>query len=74
MTRGPIDPGKRRFFEWVSECCKELGWPIEKGIFMVTDSSWYFCYDDGMTPKEAVEECLSKLGLDENLLDNSGAI
>lgn len=74
MGKESISRGAAKFFEWVSECCKELGWPIEKGKFLVEDPSWFFCYDDGMTPKEAVKECLSKLGSDERLLDNSGTV
>jgi len=50
-----------RFFEWIAECCKELGWPIEKGKYLIEDKSWYWCFDDGMSPKAAVQECLSKM-------------
>ena len=50
-----------RYFEWIAECCNELGWPIEKGADLLKDNSWYWCFDDGMTPKEAVKECLEKL-------------
>ena len=49
---------KITFFEWVSQCCVELGEPIEYGVNMmpVNDPCWYFAYDDGQTPQEAVNE------------------
>ena len=50
-----------KFYEWIAECCKELGWPIEKGALLVDNDSWYWCFDDGMSPKAAVKECLSKI-------------
>lgn len=50
-----------KFYEWIADCCKELGWPIEKGCILIEDDSWYWCYDDGMTPEEAVKECLDKI-------------
>lgn len=46
------------FFEWVAKCCELLGWSKEEGIKLLpeADPSWYFCYDDGMTPEAAVNE------------------
>jgi len=51
---------KNKFFEWVAEVCKELGWEIKEGAKLMPseDPSWWFCYDDGMTPKEAVAEAV----------------
>jgi len=45
-----------RFFEWIAQCCKTLEWDIAQGSVLAEDSNWYACYDDGMTPEEAVQE------------------
>ena len=49
-----------KYFEWIAGCCKELGWDIREGEILVKDVNWFGCYDDGMTPKEAVDEAVSK--------------
>lgn len=49
---------RNEFFKWVSECCKELNWDIKDGVKLVEDPNWYLCYDDDMTPKEAVDEAI----------------
>ena len=51
-----------RFFSWVVECCALLGWRREEGerLFPGADPSWFFCYDDGMSPEEAVAEAVRK--------------
>lgn len=44
-----------RFFHFVRECAKLLGIADTDGeAKLVEDKSWYFCFDDGMTPAEAV--------------------
>jgi hypothetical protein len=57
----PAGIGYRRFFEWVAECCKLMGWPIEAGGAMMPeeDPSWYGCYDDGMSAEAAVQKFLA---------------
>ena len=47
-----------RFFSWIYECSKILG---VAGESLVEDPSWYWCYDDGMTPEEATEEYKEKV-------------
>jgi hypothetical protein len=32
----------------------------DKKADLVEDLSWFFCFDDGMSPEEAVEEAKSK--------------
>lgn len=51
-----------RFFDWVEACTALLGWPLEQGVEMLpeNDPCWFFCYDDGMSPEEAVREAISK--------------
>ncbi|CAK0759811.1 hypothetical protein CCP1ISM_930006 [Azospirillaceae bacterium] len=51
---------KLPFFEWVKECCKELKWDVKEGVKLLpeADPSWFYCYDDGMTPEAAVKEYL----------------
>lgn len=50
-----------RFFRWVRECAKLLGIVgTEKEPLLVEDRSWFFCFDDGMTPEQAVAEYRSK--------------
>lgn len=46
------------FFTWVAKCCELLGWPIEDGekLLPSVDPSWFYCYDDKMTPEQAVNE------------------
>jgi len=51
---------RHKYFEWIAECCKELGWEKKEGVKLVEDVNWFGCYDDGMTPKEAVDEAVSK--------------
>lgn len=51
---------KNKYFEWIAQCCKELNFDIKDGASMVNDVNWFGCYDDGMSPKEAVEEAISK--------------
>jgi len=49
-----------KYFEWIAECCKELNWDISEGVNLVQDVNWFYCYDDDMTAKEAVDEAISK--------------
>lgn len=49
-----------RFFEWIAEVCRELSLPIEEGEKFVADENWFWCYDDGMTPGEAIAEAKAK--------------
>ena len=51
---------RKPYFEWIAECCKELNWDKREGASLVEDVSWFACYDDGMTAKEAVDEAVSK--------------
>lgn len=49
-----------KFFSWLAEVCAELDKPAEFGVELVEDESWYFCYDDGLTPQQAVKEFKGK--------------
>lgn len=46
----------KNFFQWVYECCKLMGKDKDYGhnLLPAKDPSWYWCFDDGMTPEEAV--------------------
>lgn len=64
---------KISFFEWVFLCTKELGWDPKDGYKMLPaeDISWFNCYDDGLTPKEAVAEAISKGVVKKNVQNAS---
>lgn len=53
-----------RFFEWVAKCCDLLGKPKSYGVnlFPEKDPSWFGCFDDGMTPEEAVAKNVAARG------------
>jgi hypothetical protein len=50
------------FFTWVAECCKLLNWKPEDGSKLLpeNDPCWFYCFDDGMSPKDAVDEAIAK--------------
>ena len=57
----------RGFFQFVRQCAILLGiqdTPDE--ALMVEDPSWYGCYDDGLTPEEAVAEFKSNTPWDSS--------
>ena len=37
-----------------------MGWELSEGVKIVQDPNWFGCFDDGMTPEEAIEEANSK--------------
>lgn len=47
-----------KYYEWIAQCCKELNWDIREGEKLVEDVNWFGCYDDGMSPKDAVDEAV----------------
>ena len=47
---------KPAYFVFIKKCGELLGRTIEEQASMVPDPNWYGCFDDGMTPEEAVEE------------------
>jgi predicted RNase H-like HicB family nuclease len=52
---------RNRYFEFIEKCGELLGRNIEQQADMVEDVSWFGCYDDGMTPEEAVKEYKEKV-------------
>lgn len=50
----------RRYYKWIANVCGVLKWDVMKGADLIADPSWFYCYDDGMTPEEAVAEAVSK--------------
>jgi hypothetical protein len=50
------------FFEWVGECVKLMGGTLPQGEYLLPDKdpSWFWCYDDGMKPEDAVAEYREK--------------
>jgi len=51
---------KLSYFEWIKEICKLLNRPAEDGGILVEDVSWFGCYDDGMSPQQAIDEATEK--------------
>jgi len=54
-------PAENRYFNWIKECRTLLGKQSgpddgDDFITMCNDISWFGCFDDGMNPKEAVDE------------------
>ena len=49
-----------QFFTFIRECGKLLGKNDKETASLLEDPSWFFCFDDGMTPREAVNEYLQK--------------
>ena len=50
-----------RYFTFIKKCRELLGQPSgpddgDEFIAMCNDVSWFGCYDDGMTPEQAVAE------------------
>lgn len=48
------------FFTFIRECGKILEKTDEETAKLLEDPSWFFCFDDGMTPQDAVIEYLQK--------------
>lgn len=51
---------QEKFFRFIRECGKLLGKTDEETAKLVEDPSWFFCFDDGLTPELAVREYLRK--------------
>ena len=49
-----------RFFTWLKKVGELAGWSTEETAKRVEDPSWFYCYDDGMKPEDAVAEAKSK--------------
>ena len=63
MSISPPDPLKKhreRFFRFIQECGKLLGKNDKETAELLKDPSWFFCFDDGMTPENAVQEYREK--------------
>ena len=49
-----------KYFEWTADVCKLMGKPLEYGNELVKDPNWFGCWDDRMTPQQAIDEARSK--------------
>lgn len=47
---------KNRFFTFLRECGRLLGKDDNQTAELIEDPSWFFCFDDGLTPTEAVRK------------------
>jgi hypothetical protein len=54
-ARRAADAARERFFTFVKQCGQLLGLDDEQTAKLLNDSSWFFCFDDGMTPEQSVE-------------------
>lgn len=48
------------FFIFIKRSGELLGMDAEEAASLIDDPSWFFCYDDGLTPEQAVAEYKSK--------------
>lgn len=51
---------QHKWFTWIAEVGRIVGWSVDEVADHVNDPNWFGCFDDGMTPKEAVREARSK--------------
>ena len=51
---------KNKFFTWITEVGKLAGWSSDETADRVEDPSWFYCFDDGMRPEDALAEARSK--------------
>ena len=47
---------RNAFFTWIHKVGEICGWSNEETADRISDRSWFFCYDDGMSPEAAVAE------------------
>lgn len=46
-----------KFFKYTRKCAILLEiYDADEQAKLLNDPSWFFCFDDGLTPEEAVEE------------------
>lgn len=45
-----------RFFRFIKECGELLGIDQNATAKLVEDPCWFYCFDDGFTPAEAVKK------------------
>lgn len=45
-----------KFFEFIAACAALLKMPKAYGEELLKDRCWFFCFDDGLTPEQAVEK------------------
>ena len=56
-------PGQNSFFQWIYNCTKLLESKADikmDGAALISDMSWFACYDEKMTPEQAVDEYIEK--------------
>lgn len=51
---------RNEFFTWITAVGGIAGWSKDEIAQRVSDPSWFFCFDDGMTPEQALAEAKSK--------------
>jgi len=64
--RVPDAMGHEKYFTWIKQCRELLGKTStesdgEEFVAMCNDISWFGCFDDGMTPEQAVAEYKQKV-------------
>lgn len=55
-----VEIARDKYFSWVADVSKVIGINPKDAGWIVQDVSWFYCYDDGMTPEEAVAEAREK--------------
>jgi hypothetical protein len=51
---------RNKFFTWITKVGELAGWSREEIAGRLEDPCWFFCFDDGMKPEEALAEAKSK--------------
>ncbi len=51
---------RNKWFTWITAVGKIVGWSREEIAANVNDPNWFGCFDDGMSPEDAVTEARRK--------------
>lgn len=50
------DESKTLYYAWFKDCMEIMGASEKQHDKLFENSHWWYCYDDGLSPKEAVAE------------------
>ena len=60
-----------KFFQWIASICKLMEQPASYGESLIKDPCWFYCFDDGMSPEEALQEARNNNIVKDNALVNT---
>ena len=48
-----------KYISWLEDVCAVLGWPPQSYLqSLMEDTTWYLCYEEALTPQEAVNDAV----------------